>query len=394
MFSLLLVATPFVMLQVFLQQAIGELSAVTFTVVGLKVPIVLTAAVVVVALLLIVTRVRLTGRRILSVVIALALIALAQRITDFYFAHHFYDLQQNWHYVAYGLFAFMVYRDLEPRGIPLHRIMLITYCLALLYSSFDEAFQRHMSNRIFDISDIAKDSWGSVLGLVVLLGSGKHYDTLVAGWRQLRHQKVVDDFRHPMTLLLLMVVFSFLLLNIGSLLTDYEHLGTAIFLTVAACALFFLIFHFSQHRPVRYALLGVLAVGVVAQAYFFVANRDRNITHNGFGLTVYHGIPIPFFDVMIYPNGTFRLVDKKHDFNARDRSFFFQQKTDILLIGSGAYGKGGNGFPRKVPCQFVYNSFLERGTQVIIQETAKACETFNRLKKEGKNVLFILHNTC
>jgi hypothetical protein len=31
---------------------------------------------------------------------------------------------------------------------------------------------------------------------------------------------------------------------------------------------------------------------------------------------------------------------------------------------------------------------------VIIQRNMDACKTFNRLKMEGKKVLFVVHNTC
>lgn len=394
MYSALLVATPFVMLQSFLQQAVSRLSRFSFPALGQEIPIVPTVALLAVVALLVAFRSKLTLRRIAAGGIALLLIALAQQFTDYYAAHRFYDLQQNWHYIAYGIFAFVMYRDLAPRGMPLHRILLLIYFCALLYSSFDEAFQKHMSNRVFDISDIAKDSWGSVIGMVLLLLGGKHADALIADWKRLRHGKLRDYIHHPMTLLTLMTVGTFLLLIIGSLLTDYEHLTTVILLALGAFVLFFLVLHCSQYRVCKYTFLGILVAGVAVQSYSYYTYRDRCITHNQFGLTVYKGIPIVFFDVLFYPDRTFRLVDKKHDFNQLDRAFFLKQETDILVIGCGAQNRGGNGFPRKTPCQFIYNPFTKRGTQVILEPTPQACETFNRLRKEGKNVLFVLHNTC
>jgi hypothetical protein len=89
----------------------------------------------------------------------------------------------------------------------------------------------------------------------------------------------------------------------------------------------------------------------------------------------------------------FRLVDKKHYFNKRDQKFFFKQKTNIIIIGTGADGLGGKGFPDKTNF-FIYNPYIEKGTQVIILKNPEACEVYNRLKKENKDVLFILHNTC
>ena len=67
--------------------------------------------------------------------------------------------------------------------------------------------------------------------------------------------------------------------------------------------------------------------------------------------------------------------------------------VDIIIIGSGMDGLGGKGFPDESNF-FKYNPFFKRGTQVIILKNSEACELFNRLKRENKNVLFILHNTC
>jgi len=105
-------------------------------------------------------------------------------------------------------------------------------------------------------------------------------------------------------------------------------------------------------------------------------------------------VPVPFFDIMIFSDGSFRPVDKKHYFNARDQRFFLRQEADIILIGSGAEGKGGQGFPEKDPVQFIFNNYRGRPTQVIILRTPDACREFNRMKREGKHVLFVLHNTC
>ena len=97
---------------------------------------------------------------------------------------------------------------------------------------------------------------------------------------------------------------------------------------------------------------------------------------------------------LIKENGFFRFVDKKHDFNTRDLKTIYHYSTDILLIGSGKKGLGGNGFPEKQMTQFVFNTVKMRPLQVIILKTPDACKKYNQLKKEGYNVLFIIHNTC
>lgn len=394
MYSALLIATPFIMLQSYLQQAISRFSRLDFTIFDAKIPVVLVIAAVLISALVIIFRKKITRRGIIAGMVVVVMITVAQQITDIYANHRFYDLQQNWHYIAYGIFAFMMYRDLEPRGMPLHRIMLWTYVIAILYSAFDEAFQRHMTNRVFDISDIAKDSWGSVMGMVLLLVGGRHSDALLKDWRKLRHARIADYFRHPMTLLLLMTALTLILVFVGSLLTEYEYLGTVILITLGIFLVLFAIWHLSQYRIAAYVMLSLFTLGLAAQTYSFVRHRDEYITHNRYGLTVYKGIPLPFFDIIFYRNGTFRMVDKKHSFNQLDRSYFLQQYPDIIVIGSGAHGKGGQGFPRPIPSQFILSPFTKRGVQVIILETPKACEVFNRLKKERKNVVFVLHNTC
>ena len=114
---------------------------------------------------------------------------------------------------------------------------------------------------------------------------------------------------------------------------------------------------------------------------------------NSNGITIYKGIPLLFFDVMIYENNIFRFVDKKHTFNNRDINTICHHANDILLIGAGKYGEGGNGFPEKVMSQFIFNAVKKKPLQVIILDTPNACKKYNQLKKEGYNVLFIIHNT-
>jgi VanZ family protein len=394
LYSMLLIATPFILLQNFLVETIGAVSSSKFELFGRQIPIVPTAALVLAAVLLIRFRALLTRVRVLAALIALLLITLAQQITDYYFGHNFYDLQQNWHYIAYGIFAFMMYRDLAPRGVSLARIMLITYGAALLFSAFDEAFQMRMSNRVFDLSDTAKDVWGTFIGMVLVYLGGKHSGALLADWRHVRHPRLRDYANHPFSLLILMTAFGFLFICFSSLLSDFEYWKHVVLFTAASSLVFFLILHVSQYKWVKYSLLMILTVVVIGQCCFFVKYRSDHIIYNRFGLTVYRGIPIPFFDVLIFPDGTFRPVDKKHYFNSRDQAFFLKHRPDVLLIGSGVRGEGGNGFHLDAVSQFVFNRYTERATQVIILKTPEACRVFNRLKREGKNVLFVLHNTC
>ena len=393
LYSLLLVLTPFVLLQNFLVELISKVSGSTFSLGDLDIPILPCLAVALLIVFVIIFRSRITRMWILAGAVAIGMIALAQQVTDFYFDHHFYDLQQNWHYMAYGIFAYMIYRDLTPRGRSRARIILITFFAALVFSAFDEIFQLFMSSRIFDISDIAKDVWGALAGITMIHMVGSRAHTLLANLKKIRQTTLRGYLRNPTGLLVFLFVLAFLFLCYSSLLTDSPYWYVTALFTAGSFVFLFALFHLSRFKPIKYGLISVLVALLIIQTYSLVRYHSANIAYNSYGLTVYKGIPIPFFDVMIYPDGFFRLVDKKHYFYQRDKAFFLKQRTDIILIGSGKDGLGGKGFTRE-KTMFMYNPNIRKGTQVIILRTGEACRLFNRLKQEGKNVLFVLHNTC
>jgi VanZ family protein len=394
LYALLLIFTPFIMLRAFLQDAVGRASASKIPLGSLEVPIVPLVAGLLVVLALVRFRPRFTRRRALTALLALVLIAVAQRSTDVYFGHNFYDLQQNWHYLAYSIFAFMVYRDLHPRGVPLARIVLVAFGLAAACSAFDEGFQMFLSSRVFDMSDIAKDVWGTLIGLGVLLLGFERTDLPVSAWRKLRPRRLGDYLRSAPSLWILLLGLGFIFLGASSLLTEPRYWGHVILFTLSAFSCVFLLFHWSRHRVVGRVFLGAGIAVVLALSGNYLRHRHDNIVSFRYGLVDYRGLPLPFFDVMIWPDGSFRLVDKKHFFNNRDRIFLNRQKADILLIGAGNQKLGGKGFSHAEGSRFIYNPFTRDATQVIILPSDEACRRFNRLKEQGKNVLFILHTTC
>jgi VanZ family protein len=391
---MLLVATPFVLLQTFLIGQVSLISESTVELWGMKITIVPTIALIIFIIGLIYFAPRLRWRHVAAGAVVILLNALAQQITDYYFDHDFYDLQQNWHYIAYAIFAFFMNRDLRPRGVSLARIMLATYLIALAFSTFDETFQKYLSSRVFDMCDIAKDVWGALSGIVLVHLGGKNHGKLLAGWRKITHRRIRDYLDHPFALLVFMFIFGLDFLIFSSILTDFQYWYYVVIITLGSFALIFLLIHLSQFRLGKYVVAGLLIIGIATQSYFFIKHRNEHIVHDEFGLIVYKGIPIPFFDVMVYPDGMFRLVDKKHSFNVRDQKFLLRRKSDILLIGNGYEGRGGLGFPELTTNQFLYNKYLKKGTQLIIMRTPDACRVFNRLKREGKNVLFVIHSTC
>ncbi len=394
MYGLLLVATPFILLQNYLVEQISLISMTSLELAGHTTPVLPIAAVLIAAGLLAWSHRKLTGIRLLAILVVAAMWALAQQITDYYFDHNFYDLQQNWHYLAYGLFALFVYRDLGYRGTGMARTMLTVYLTALGLSTFDEFFQMHMSSRVFDISDIAKDLWGVLAGIVLVYLWVTDPSDLRRQWGRIRHRNVRSYFSHPPSLLLIMFALAFSFLCYGSLLTDFDYVLAAAGLTLATTSILFAMLHWSRHEAVMSTIVVLTACAIVVQAYFLVKYRSAGVTHFEHGLTIYRGVPIPYLDFMVFPDGGFRLVDKKHYFNRRDQEFLKKQGADIILIGAGSQGLGGNGFPTREPVQFIYDQHRQRGTQVIILNSDEACVEFNRLKNEGKNVLFVLHNTC
>jgi hypothetical protein len=394
LYSLLLVATPFIMLHAYMQQAIGRLSLAKLPIPGVEVPLVPTAAAFVVTGLYLIFRPRISRRRLFALAVGVVMITMAQRITDYYFGHRFYEIQVNWHYLAYTIFAFMVYRDLRPRGASMARTMLTTFGLAIACSTFDEGFQLALSSRIFDVSDIAKDAWGVTIGITLILLGGEHPELHRDAWRKIRHPNLRGYFTHPASIWILLLAVGVLFLGYASLLTDAQYAGLIAVLVAATFGVFFCVLHLSRRLVWRRVFLAVTIVCAMALGAQFVRHRNEQIVSHRYGLTVYKGIPIPFFDVLVFPEGGFRIVDKKHYFNKRDRDFLNRFKADIIIIGAGYSGAGGRGYPHQKGSGFVFNTATGRGTQVLILNSHEACERFNQLKKQGKNVLFVLHATC
>jgi len=391
LYILLLVATPFLLLQNYLQSTIGILSELSFSLFELDIPYVVAIAVVLVIFLLFALRRKITLHKLLGWVIVLFMFWVGQQSTDYYFHHKFYELQYNWHYFAYGIFAALNYRVLKAKHFSAQKIILHTFFYALAISAFDELVQIPLSNRIFDIGDIAKDLWGTMIGLFILyviIEDGAIFHTK----ESLRQPKLKAYFDRPKTVFVLGLMFAYIFMVIASLLTDADYLFQAVSIPIVLFGLLVWIWHLCQKRIWRivFIVLAVLFVGL--QTASFIGFRESNITHCNNHLLIYKGMALPYFDIMIYPNGWFRAVDKKSTFSARDLQTIKSVVKDILIIGTGENLKTGIGFPRDEIAQFIYNHESERGLQVIIMDNRQACEKFNQLKKEGKQPTLILHH--
>ncbi len=393
LYSLLLIATPFLLIQNYLQQAIGMLSQSSFSLWDLNVPYILAIAIIFMITFILILRHQITRFRILALITVIALIILGQNSTDYYFNHKFYELQHNWHYFAYGIFSYIMYRFLKHKKLPSERIILYIFITALSISTFDESIQILISSRIFDICDVAKDAWGTIMGMVVVFFVIERGKIISNGWK-IRQRKISDYLKHPFSLLFLETIFAYILLLISSIISNKEYIKYTILFTLIAFIIFFFIFHNSQKKIFRKIFIGLAIIILAIQSFYFIKYHKNNIISNEKGLIVYKGFPLPFFDIMIYPNGTFRFVDKKILFNNPDKfNTIYCIAKDVLIIGSGSKGQGGKGFPEQKETQFVFNPITKQPLQVIILKTPEACKKFNSLKEKGYNVLFIIHNS-
>ncbi|MBN2829210.1 MAG: VanZ family protein, partial [Candidatus Cloacimonetes bacterium] len=389
----LLVFTPFLMLQNYLQAAIGSISRAGFEIEGHFIPFVVVIAIAVLLFILITAWKKLDWWRIVSLIIIIVLMGIGQKTSDYYFNHKFYELQHNWHYFAYGIFTYVAYRYLKSKDLSDNAIILRTYLMALGASTFDESVQVFISSRIFDISDIGKDGWGTVIGLFIVFFVVEHGKIVQNGWK-IREKRLRDYPKNPLSVLVLGAMFVYLLLFNSSLFADKIYWYYTILLTFGGFLFLFAIIHLSGYRKIRNGLLICLALIIIIQGFFFLKYKDEYIVKTSRELTIYKGIPILFYDVMIFPDGNFRFVDKKTFFNSRDLNTIFSKKPDILIFATGFEGKGGRGLLESFKeWDFVFNEHTLKGMQVFTLKNEEARVLFNRLKKEGKNVLCIIHSS-
>lgn len=395
LFDMLLIATPFLMLQNYLQLTVKSLSRASVDLLGLSMPIVLILAIVFVVTVLVFTYKKLSLFRIGVIIFVIFMMIAGQKVADYFINNKFYDLQHNWHYFAYGLFVFVMHRYLLTQKISDSKIIIATYTKAFVISAFDEGIQVFISNRIFDISDIAKDMWGVTMGLILLFFILKNAELIKNGWK-FTHKKIKDYFSSPLSLLLLLVFLNYILLFVSSILTEDEYWWVIAIWTIGLFFVAFIILHISGFKKGRIVLIALFIILFSIQLTSYFIHEEKNITNCDKGLIIYKGIPLVYFDFMIYPDGMIRAVDKKKWYRGGDFITFFNQKADIILVGRGFDESGGQGF---LGTQFydypyfIFNTVTKKNSQVILLDTPTACREYNRLVKEKKKVLFIIHNS-
>jgi len=350
---------------------------------------------------LIIFRKKITVDRCIAGGVALLMFFSAAWFCEYYMGFSWGIICHGWHYLGYCLYAILLFRWFAMRRFSTNRIILFVHIVGIITIVIDEISMTALFPLLntFDISDIARGSWGIMIGFILVFFVFDRGKTIGMKGLSISQNKIKDYLQNPYSLLVLEIIFALLFLVFSSLLSGTGYIFLVFIFTLVAFSAVFCIIHMSRYKTVRIILCGIITLLILIQGFFFLKHRNKNIIFNTFGLIVYKGIPIPVFDVIIYPNGTFRLVDKKHEFNEQDQSTIFKINSDIIIIGSGDYGLGGKGFDfeKKFNEQhgYVFNAETEKMMEVLILKTPEACRVFNKLKKEGVlKVLFILHNTC
>lgn len=391
LYVLLLIATPFLLLQNYLQSAIGMLSELSFPIGEVEIPYVLAFAFLLVIVFLIAFRRSVTPKKLIGWVGVLFLFWVGQQSTDYYFNHKFYELQYNWHYFAYGIFASLNYRVLKIKHYPPQKIILHTFLYALAISAFDELVQIPLSNRIFDIGDVAKDLWGTMIGLFILfviIENGQIFKNSTP-FRQPHWKGYLEQ---PKSIFILAFLFAYIFMVVASLLTDSDYLAQGIIIPIILFFIILMILHLSQNKKWRIFFIALIILLVGIQTASTIKYWNKNITYCKNNILIYKGFILTYFDALIYPNGMFRAVDKKITFSPRDQQTIKSFSQDILIIGTGESNRTGIGFPREEISQFIFNQKRDQGLQVIILKNELACQKFNQLTEEGKRPTLILHH--
>lgn len=94
-------------------------------------------------------------------------------------------------------------------------------------------------------------------------------------------------------------------------------------------------------------------------------------------------------DLIVFPNKVFPNWWRKqgHSLCMEDLTEVFKEDIDILVVGTGAYGR------MQIPEELI-EELKNRGIQTYVNLTDKAAQLFNELLKEGKKVAGAFHLTC
>ncbi len=391
LFSFLVVSMPFIMLQNYLQLTLRNTAGQIIDIFGIGIPLVLLIVIPPLLALLFVNIKKITRFRLLTLLFVIAMLFVGQSVSDFYVNFKFYDLQNNWHYLAYCFFTVISYRYLSTKDVPIHRIIIITFLRGLAISLFDEGVQVFISNRVFDLSDVAKDMWGLWLGNILIfffIGQGE-----VIKQFKIRQKKLKDYIKSPYSLIALQGLFTFEFLFFSANLTNSIYWLQLTVIVLSAALITFFCIHLSQRKLFFRAFIIFFAALAIALGTSFVINKDKGLMSIGNNFIVYKGIPLPYFDVLITSDGFFRFVDKKSELKKGDLSKLNDFYPDIILFALTNKPYVPNQLASVNPMKntyFLYNHLNGSGIQVVVRNYKDAIDEYNRIRME-KNAIIVIH---
>lgn len=392
LYDLLLILTPFLLIQNYLQITLKEISQIVIDLNFINIPLFLFTFILIVAISITIYWKRIKFKHYFIVLVLFLLMFIGQNIADYYLNYSYYDLQNNWHYFAYGLFVFVAYRYFKDKINDDSKLLRIIFLKAFIISSVDEGIQVFISNRIFDISDIAKDMWGTCLGLIVLLFWVKNYKlknfSLVIN-------KPFDYINKPTNLLGHLLIFTFIFLFFSSVLTDSKYFLWIIIWTFSVYIGLEILLYLLKIKYLKFAFLSLLVIFISIFTYNVTQKYDEKLEQDK-SIIYYKNIPLYFFDYMIFPDGMIRLVDKKTEFRGNDFTIFKKQNPEVLIISSDKSQYEIKGFEHSQFIEFPYVLFNDQKNnlfQVLILTQKDAIEQYNRLVKQNKNVLLVIHQS-
>ncbi len=94
-------------------------------------------------------------------------------------------------------------------------------------------------------------------------------------------------------------------------------------------------------------------------------------------------------DVIVFPDrvrdGWWR--EEGHELCPADLREVVREEPEVLVVGTGASGLM-RVLPKTEQC------LEQQGIELRVERTPQACQTFNRLRRSGENVVAALHLTC
>jgi len=112
------------------------------------------------------------------------------------------------------------------------------------------------------------------------------------------------------------------------------------------------------------------------------------ITHYSFGKMIVNGNEYTS-DLIILPDRIHQSWWRKegHSLCIEDLAEIFKSDIDILVVGTGAYGR------MRVSDEII-NELKKKGIETYPEDTGKAVDLFNKLIEEGRKVAGAFHLTC